>query len=94
VPAYAFDTHTNGVRPAKTPMPPRTCWLPPKPGFQLKPTRGEMTGSSFGVTSVRKPGRAAATIGFADGLSGKRGTSARMPRESVTWLFRRQESLT
>ena len=47
--AYALETQTYGVRPAKMPMPPRTCWLPPTLGCQLKPMRGENHGRWLAV---------------------------------------------
>jgi len=48
---YWFDIQTYGVRPAKMPMPPRTCDFESFIGVQLKPTRGENCCVS-GTTSV------------------------------------------
>src|SRR6188472_2612656 len=43
-----FPTHTNGIRPVKIPVPPRSCvWRSPTT-FQLKPTRGENSGFASG----------------------------------------------
>src|ERR1051325_4333034 len=49
----ALELHAYGVRPAKTPTPPRSWSLPV--GLQLKPRRGESTTSSLGVESVWRP---------------------------------------
>src|SRR3954468_365000 len=53
---YWFDSHTYGVRPAKMPVPPRTCdrFVPPLLRSQLKPARGEYI-LGAGATSVWKP---------------------------------------
>src|SRR5438128_411069 len=55
VPPYALEIHTYGARPAKIPMPPRTCWSPPICGFQLKPKRGESTVVLCGLLAVLYP---------------------------------------
>src|SRR6185503_12335925 len=80
VPLKALESHTYGVRPAKTPTPPRSWSLPL--GLQLKPMRGEITMSSFGVAEVLKP-RALCTTGLKSGLSGKLGLSPRRPKVRV-----------
>src|SRR3990172_2827274 len=43
-----FPTHTNGTRPVKTPVPPRTCVERSPEAFQLNPTRGENMGLAPG----------------------------------------------
>src|SRR5918911_5581841 len=76
--AKAFEIQTYGVRPAKTPMPPRTCCAADPPGFQLKPTRGDHTTVSFGVTAVLRP-MALKIVELNDGVSLNDGLSARRP---------------
>src|SRR5690349_14587111 len=68
VSAKALEIQTYGVRPAKTPMPPRICCAVEPPGFQLKPTRGDHTTLSFGVTAVLRP-MAVCTAGLNVGVS-------------------------
>src|SRR5829696_7807461 len=40
--------HTNGIRPVKIPVPPRSCVCRSPTTFQLKPTRGEKSGVASG----------------------------------------------
>src|SRR4051794_19124145 len=86
VPPYAFETHTYGARPAKTPTPPRTCCFVLPPGFQLNPTRGDHTTSSAGCVPVLKP-MTFMTVWLNDGVSLKRGLSARRPNVKDTLLL-------
>src|SRR5881227_98929 len=67
VPAYALEIQTYGARPAKMPMPPRTCCFVLPPGFQLNPTRGDQTTSSPGCVAVLKP-MAFITVWLKDGV--------------------------
>src|SRR6059058_1820796 len=39
-----FPIHTNGTRPVKMPVPPRTCVCRSPTAFQLNPTRGANNG--------------------------------------------------
>src|ERR1044072_6757840 len=80
VPLKALETHTYGVRPAKTPTPPRSWSLPV--GLQLKPRRGEITMSSLGVAEVLKP-RAFCTTGLKSGWGGKVGLPPPTPKVKV-----------
>src|SRR4051794_4725952 len=43
-----LPTHTNGIRPVKIPVPPRSCVRRSPTAFQLKPTRGEKRGFASG----------------------------------------------
>src|ERR1043166_9269754 len=80
--AKALEIQTYGVRPAKTPTPPRTCCAVEVPGFQLKPMRGDHTTDSFGVTAVLRP-MALKIWELNDGVSSNDGLSARRPNVSV-----------
>src|SRR5260221_11353248 len=93
VPAYALEIHTYGARPAKIPMPPRTCCLVLLPGFQLNPMRGDHTSCSAGCVPVLKP-MALMTVGLNEGVSLKRGLSARRPAVTVMLLLTCHWSLT
>src|SRR5438270_402134 len=93
VPAYAFEIQTYGARPAKTPTPPRTCCFVLPPGFQLNPTRGDHTNSSAGCVPVLKP-MTFMTVWLNDGVSLKRGLSARRPNVNDTLLLACHWSLT
>src|SRR5712692_7836411 len=55
VPPYPLEIQTYGVRPWKTPTPPRTCCLADVPGFQLKPTRGSHVTFVRGFPEVERP---------------------------------------
>src|SRR3989440_10544722 len=43
-----FPIHTNGTRPVKMPVPPRTCVVRSPEAFQLKPTRGDHSAAAPG----------------------------------------------
>src|SRR6266850_386346 len=43
-----FPIHTNGTRPVKMPVPPRTCVRRSPEAFQLKPTRGDHRAVALG----------------------------------------------
>src|SRR2546425_13178419 len=43
-----FPIHTNGTRPVKIPVPPRTWGRRSPEAFQLKPSRGDQSGVALG----------------------------------------------
>src|SRR5437764_15405435 len=43
-----FPIHTNGTRPVKMPVPPRTCVVRSPEAFQLKPRRGDHSAAAAG----------------------------------------------